>query len=282
MQELTPAEHESLDPIVGDWRLFQLKKGHRFSVDDVATAWRAAAASPRARRLLDIGTGIGSVATATLWKLGNPEATLVGVEAQQVSVDLNRRSVRLNGLADRVTVLHGDLRDPDVIPADLLPAGGFDLITGSPPYIPEGKGVLSPIPQRAGARIELRGSVFDYCQAARRWLAPGGRFTFVMAAADPRTEAAPPAHGLTIVERLDITFRAGRAPHIAVLVCARAEDVPEPAERATLSLTLRDETGRLTPENLEFRQQMGAAGSGAVARRATRIPDVSPVEHDTD
>jgi tRNA1(Val) A37 N6-methylase TrmN6 len=270
MHEPTPAEHETLDPLVGDWQVLQLRRGHRFSVDDIVCAWRAAAALPQARRLLDIGCGIGSVGTSTLWKLGHADATLVGVEAQQISVDLNRRSVRLNGLEDRITVVHGDLRDPDVIPERLRPAGGFELITGSPPYIPEGKGVMSPIPQRAGARMELRGSVFDYCEAARRWLAPGGRFAFVMAAADERTEAAPPAHGLRVVERLDVTFRAGREPHIAVLVCARVEDVADDVSRRTHSLTLRDADGELTPENLEFRQAMGAAGSGAVARRRGR------------
>ena len=76
-------------------------------------------------------------------------------------------------------------------------------MTGSPPYIPVGSGLPSPHPQRAGARLELAGSVHDYCAAARRWLAPGGRFCFVFAAGDPRGESAPRAHGLTVLERID-------------------------------------------------------------------------------
>lgn len=252
--DLVPGPHESLDRLAGDWHVFQLRRGHRFSTDDLVTSWRAAAAAPGARRLLDIGCGIGSVGLTLLWRLGNPpDATLVGVEAQEESAALARRTVRLAGLADRVRILDGDLRDPGVLPGD----ASFELITGSPPYIPVGKGVISPVPQRAGARIELRGSVFDYCAAARRWLAPGGRFVFVMAAADPRTEEAPRAHGLVVLERWDYVFRANQPPLVATLVCAREEDGPHPA-RSEGRLVIRGPDGEWTDAYLAFRRDMGA------------------------
>ncbi len=250
MDDLQPSEHESLDPLVGDWKILQLRRGHRFSTDDLVTAWRAAAARPDARRLLDIGCGIGSVGLTTLSLVG-ADATLVGVEVQEVSAGLARRTVRLNGLSERVTIHHGDLRDADVLPEDAR----FDLVTGSPPYVPVGSGVISPVPQRAGARIELKGSVYDYCVAARRWMAPGARFAFVMAAADPRTEDAPRAAGLEVIERVDYVFREGRAPHIATLVCARAEDGPHPP-RVSRTLVVRDVDGEWTPAYEAFRAEV--------------------------
>lgn len=251
MLDLQPGEHESLDSLIGDWNIFQLRRGHRFSTDDLVCAWRASSASPQGRRLLDIGSGIGSVGLSTLFRMG-AEATLETIEAQEVSYDLARRTVALNGLSDRVTLHHGDLRDATV----LRPDARFDVITGSPPYIPEGKGVMSPIPQRAGARMELRGSVYDYCAAARRWLAPGGLFTFVMTAQDPRTEDAPVQHDLVVVERWDYVFAAKRVPHITTLVCARAEDDPPP--RRSGSLVIRGMDGQWTDDYLAFRQQMGS------------------------
>lgn len=239
---------------MGDWCLFQLQKGHRFSTDDLVTAWRAWSARPDARRLLDLGSGIGSVGLTTLAKVSEgreSEVHLTTIEAQAVSVGLARRTVHLNGLRDRVRVLHGDLRDPTV----LAPEEGFDLITGSPPYFPEGTALLSPHPQKAGARVELRGSVYDYCAAARAHLAPDGRFVYVMAAADPRTEAAAPANGLRVVERLDVVFRAGRDPLVCVLVCAR-DDAPDlPAERTTLELVIRGHDGEWTEDYLAFRKR---------------------------
>lgn len=255
----TPGPEETADRLVGSWRVLQLRRGHRFSTDDLVTAYRGSEARPHARRLLDLGCGIGSVGLSALHRVSEARAragldapSLVGVEVQEISAELARRSVVANGLAERVRIVHGDLRAPDV----LEPHERFDLVTGSPPYIPLGAGAISPHPQRAGARIELRGSVYDYCAAARRFLAEGGRFCFVMAAADPRTEDAPRAHGLTIVERWDYVFRAGAEPLIATLVCAREEDEPDPV-RQTGRLVVRGPDGAWTDEYLAFRGEMG-------------------------
>lgn len=241
---------QTVDRLIGTWSVVQLAKGHRFSTDDLVTAWRGSLARPDAQRLLDLGSGVGSVGLSTLYRM-SPTATLTTIEAQSISTALSRQTVALNGLERRVTVLDGDLRDPAVLPADAR----FDLITGSPPYIPLGTGLLSPHPQRAACRIELRGSVFDYCEAAKRWLAPGGRFAFVMLASDPRTEQAPAEAGLGVVERWDYVFGANREPHVATLVCGHAEeDLPE---RSTGRLVIRGPDGEWTPEYQAFRSDMG-------------------------
>jgi len=239
----------TLDRLAGPWSVYQLRRGHRFSTDDLVTAWRASAALPGARRLLDLGSGIGSVGLSTLYRV-HPEATLTGIEAQEVSVALARRSVAHNGLSDRVRLIQGDLRDPGVLDPDER----FDLITGSPPYIPPDAGIHSPHPQRAGARMELRGSVFDYCAAAARWLAPKGRFCFVMLADDPRTEEAPVRAGLGVLERLDVVFGAGRQPHIATLVCAHAAEVR--GSRRSEQLTIRGPDGEWTAAYRAFRTEL--------------------------
>jgi len=247
-----PVAGETLDRLVGRWQIFQLRRGHRFSTDDLVTAWRAWQARPQARSLLDLGSGIGSVGLTTLWQIGRErpdEVSLDTVEAQAVSVGLQRRTVRFNGLQGRVRVHHADLRESTAVLGDRR----FDLITGSPPYFPEGTALVSPHPQRAGARVELRGSVMDYCAAAQRHLAPGGRFVYVMAAADPRTEAAPPAHGLAVVERTDVVFAAGRDPLVCVLVCAHEGEVTAP--RRTHRMVVRGDDGEWTPEYLAFRER---------------------------
>ena len=238
--QLLPNDDESLDQIAGDWLVFQLKKGHRFSTDDQVVAWRAAHAKPDATRILDMGCGIGSVALMTLHLLGG-DAPLTGLEAQELSLGLLRRTLAYNGLEDRITVHLGDLRTS----AETLGGATFDLITGSPPYAPLGTCLVSPHPQKAACRVELRGSVMDYCLAAKRHLAPGGRFAYVMLARDERTERSAVEAGLTVLERTDIYFREGKDPLIAVMVCARNEDGPFP-ERVTGSLTIRHEDGRRT------------------------------------
>lgn len=238
---------ETLDRLAGDWRIFQLKKGHRFSTDDLMCAWTGARARPDARRVLDIGSGIGSVGLLVLWRLGS-DASLVSVEVLETSWTLAQRTITHNGLQARVDARRGDLRDVAVIPEE----GAFELVCGSPPYIPADRGVQSPHPQKAAARIELHGDVFDYCRTAARCLAPGGRFCFVHAAADERPEPAVTDAGMRVLARRDVHFRADQPPLIALFECAfEGERSDHPA------FFVRGADGAWTDEYLEMRREMG-------------------------
>jgi tRNA1Val (adenine37-N6)-methyltransferase len=231
--------------------VFQLARGHRFSADDMLCAWAAQRARPGSLRLLDLGAGIGSVGLMTLWHMP-PHARLVMVEAQRVSHELARRSVALNGLADRVELRLGDLREPSSVPE----LAAFDLITASPPYIPEHAGVASPVPQRAGARLELRGDVFDYMRTAQRALAPGGRVSLVHAAADPRPLQAITDAGLAVDWWCQVFFRSGRPASLALYVAGHAAELPSTAALRP-PMVLRDRRGRWCQRYLELRREMG-------------------------
>ena len=249
-------ETTTLDTLAGDWKIFQLRAGHRFSADDLLTAWAAAQARPAARTVLDLGAGIGSVGLLVLWKLA-PATRLTMVEVQTVSHMLARRTVIYNGLEERVTLHHQDLRT--------WSDGPFDLITASPPYIPVGDGVQPQHPQKAAARFELHGNVFDYCQAAARSLAVHGLFCFCHAADDPRPERAIQQAGLTLVQRQAVYFRASLPPRMVLFTCAwqgqRMESPP---------LYIRDLAGHWTSAYLALRADMGAPA--AFLERALRSP----------
>jgi tRNA1(Val) A37 N6-methylase TrmN6 len=100
---------ETLDFISGHFRIFQLRDGHRFSTDDVLTAWYGTTWAPRASSILDLGSGIGSVAMIAAWRL--PDARVVTIEAQEESVRLARKSAAYNGLEARYEIREGDFRD---------------------------------------------------------------------------------------------------------------------------------------------------------------------------
>jgi len=168
--ELEIGEALTIDGIAGPLRIFQRVNGHRHSIDDAATAWYALKTNPSAKEALDLGTGIGSVGIAVLWGLSST-ATLVCIEAQQISFSLLSENIKLNGLEDRITSMHGDLRG-------LSLSKKFDLITASPPYFRTGTGVLPADSQKAYARFELRGNVADYAEIAKRHLTSDGTFVF--------------------------------------------------------------------------------------------------------
>jgi tRNA1Val (adenine37-N6)-methyltransferase len=234
----------TLDTLAGDWRIFQLRCGHRFSTDDLLTAWAAVRAKPKARRLLDLGAGIGSVGLLALWKLP-ADASLTMVEVQEVSHALACRTVLYNGLIARVSLHRQDLR--------CWPGGEYDLVTGSPPYLPLARGVRPGHAQKAAARFELHGDVFDYCAAAARSLAASGIFCFCHVADDPRPEQAIARAGLTLVGRQLVYFRMVLPPRMALFICARRGQRQDPPP-----LAIRDRDGGWTAEYLAVREEMGA------------------------
>ncbi|HEX7603834.1 MAG TPA: hypothetical protein VF316_19585, partial [Polyangiaceae bacterium] len=61
------------DALTRDFRVWQRAKGHRFSADDLATAYLAWRVAPEARRVVDLGCGLGSVLLHLAWAM--PAAT---------------------------------------------------------------------------------------------------------------------------------------------------------------------------------------------------------------
>lgn len=244
-----PEPGETLDALSGHFRLFQLANGHRFSTDDVLVAWYGTSWGACVRSALDLGSGIGTVATLAAWRL--PAARVVTVEAQEESVRLARKSALWNGLDARMEIRLGDFRDPLILRDD----EHFDLVLGSPPYFPRGSGVEGDHPQKIACRFELRGDVRDYCLAAARHLAPGGLCALVFPV-DPeeqhqRARAAAQNAGLSIVRWRPVVLREGNAPLLGLFAMMRAADLPEWMRQQTWTeppLIIRRSDGAVHPE----------------------------------
>lgn len=239
---------ETLDAISGHFRLFQLRDGHRFSTDDILTAWYGTSWCPSASRALDLGSGIGTVAMVCAWRLAG--ANFVTIEAQGDSVALARKSAKFNGLTGRYEIREGDFRAANM----LRPDEKFDLITGSPPYFPPEAGVKSEHPQKLACRFELRGTVADYCAVAARHLSSGGFFACVFPH-EPvqltRVEAAAREAGLIIVRKRPVIFREGDRPLISLFGMMRADDLPDwfrGQAWVEAPLTIRTREGKIHPE----------------------------------
>jgi tRNA1Val (adenine37-N6)-methyltransferase len=244
---------ETLDAISGHYRLFQLKAGHRFSTDDLLVAWYGTTHAPRAGCVLELGSGIGTVGMIAAWRW--PEARFVTVEAQEESVRLARKSHLYNGLGARYEIRHGDFRE-------LCHDERFDLVLGSPPYFPEGTGPTADHPQKIACRFELRGSIFDYCRAAARHLAPGGNFACVFPVSPPHQEeralAAAREAGLVIVRMRPVALKEGDAPLLAVFLMALRADLPEGhAGFREPELVIRKRDGSVHPEYQAVKLSIG-------------------------
>lgn len=244
--ELELGESVSIDNVTGDWHIAQRDAGHRHSADDVLTAYYAVKQAPDVDALLDLGTGIGTVGLMVLSRLA-PAARLVCVEAQTISHRLLLANIAGNGLGARVEPHLGDLRA-------FTPDRKFRLVTGSPPYFPLGMGAVSPDPQRAAARFELRGDVADYAAAAARHLADDGVFVFCFPTAQrARALAAVTSAGLVTHSYRDVIPRQTLRPLFTLFACRRS-----PAELVVEApLAIRFEDGQVSDEMRGIRRTFG-------------------------
>jgi len=255
---LEPEQDETLDYLCGHWKLFQYVKGHRYSVDDVLTAWFGSVWCPTARRIADLGSGIGSVGLAAAWRC--PGAVLHTVEAQAMSARLARKSAAYNGVEERYTIHEGDLRDPNLFMGE----APFDLVLGSPPYWPLGARSEAEHPQAIPARLEVRGTIADYAQTASTLLGPGGVFVCVFPLDQvERAQAAYRDAGLLLLQRQDVIFKEGETYGIALFAGMHARDLPSQfVGQAVLPvcpepLVIRDLQGRYTSRFALVRLAMG-------------------------
>ena len=247
---LGPGPGEDLCYLAGDWRIVQRVGGHRWSLDDLVTAWVAldeCAESPP-ERLVDLGCGIGTVLMLLAWRW--PQVRGVGIEAQAASVALARRSIAWNGAAARLRVRHGDMREPAVAAG----LGEVPLVTGTPPYLGREAATASAESQRAHCRLELAGGVEDYVRAAAALLGPAGRFVLCAASRQcERVSDVAERAGLSVARRLSVIPRAGKAALFDVHVLAR-----RPAVRARVdALVVRDAQGRRTDAFIAVREAFG-------------------------
>jgi tRNA1Val (adenine37-N6)-methyltransferase len=253
-----PEAGESLDAISGDFRLFQLKDGHRFSTDDVLTAFYGTSWCPRAERVLDLGSGIGSVGMIAAWRLAG--ARFVTVEAQADSVRLAKKSCRYNGLGERYDIRQGDFRDTAV----LGEGERFDLVLGSPPYFPLDGGSHGDHPQKIACRFEQRGTIADYATVAEKHLAPGGLFACVFplepAFQKERVLAAASGAGLALVRWRPVILKEGESPLLGLFAMTRASDLPEWFRANSWQeppLTIRTRSGAVHPEYMAVKLSFG-------------------------
>ena len=127
----------------------------------------------KGEKVMDLCTGTGII--PILLEAKTEGSHFTGLEIQEESVEMARRSVRLNGLEDKVTIDFGDVKNTEA----LYRASSFDVVTVNPPYMNEGGGLKNGYSPKTIARHEVLCSLEDVVDAAARLLVPQGRLYMV-------------------------------------------------------------------------------------------------------
>ena len=153
------------------YRIIQNSRKFCFGMDAVLLSGFARVKAKE--RVLDLGTGTGIIPILLRGK--TPGRDFTGLEIQEESADMARRSVAYNHLEDSISIVTGDIREA----AALFQAASFDVVTSNPPYMTDSHGLVNPDLPKAIARHELLCSLEDVVRGAACVLRPGGRFYLV-------------------------------------------------------------------------------------------------------
>ena len=123
--------------------------------------------------VLDMGTGNGIIPLLLSAKTQGRKFT--GLEIQQDTAEMARRSVLHNHLEDRIEIVTGDIKEA----AEIFKPAFFDVITINPPYMLADHGLRNPDSARAVARHEVLCSLDDILRESMRLLQDKGRFYMI-------------------------------------------------------------------------------------------------------
>lgn len=153
------------------YRIIQNEKKFCFGMDAVLLSGFARAG--KGERVLDLGTGTGII--PILMEAKTEGESFTGLEIQEEMAEMAARSVKLNGLEEKVSIIQGDLKEA----SKRFGKASFDVVTCNPPYMNQNHGLKNPDEPKAIARHELLCSFADVAREAAALLKSGGRFYLV-------------------------------------------------------------------------------------------------------
>ena len=123
--------------------------------------------------VLDLGTGTGILPILMAAKYEGKH--FYGLEIQDESADMARRSVLHNHLEEKIDIVNGDIKEASKI----FGAASFEVITTNPPYMIGEHGLKNANEALYIARHEALCTLDDILRESARLLKPKGRFFMV-------------------------------------------------------------------------------------------------------
>lgn len=165
---------ERIDEIgFGNLRLIQKPEDFCYGIDAVLLA--TFAEIRKGARAIDLGAGTGIIPLILSHRTEASE--IVGVEIQQASYERGLRNIFLNGLEDRIRLIHGDVKQ--LVKEKLVARHSFDAVLTNPPYVKSGGGLKNKASAKTIARHETTADLADFIGEAGLLLKDRGDFYMV-------------------------------------------------------------------------------------------------------
>ncbi|MDD3340705.1 MAG: tRNA1(Val) (adenine(37)-N6)-methyltransferase [Bacilli bacterium] len=153
-------------------KIVQNNNAFKFSLDSILLA-RFASVTYRTKKILDIGTGNAPIPLILSTKT---QAHITGIEIQKESFVLAEKSVKLNHLEDKITILNTDIHQF----YKQSESDQYDLIVCNPPYFRyQEDSITNKTESKTVARHETNLNVGDICKIAKKLLKNNGKLAIV-------------------------------------------------------------------------------------------------------
>lgn len=124
-------------------------------------------------KVLDLGTGTGII--PILMEAKTKAGHFTALELQPESVDMAQRSVALNKLEEKISIVEGDIKEA----SHIFGGASFDVVTTNPPYMTGQHGIVNPEIPKAIARHEIHCTLEDVVRESSKVLKMNGKFFMV-------------------------------------------------------------------------------------------------------
>lgn len=167
-------DDERLDYLVADesMQIIQSPTAFSFSLDAVLLANFASIPIKRGS-ILDLCSGNGVIPLLLSRKTN---ADIVGVEIQERIISMAKRSIELNSLTEKISMIQGDIRNLK----EELSHSSFDVVTCNPPYFKTPSSTEHNHNEHLTiARHEVYCTLEDAVKACKLHVRPGGKVAMV-------------------------------------------------------------------------------------------------------
>ncbi len=162
---------ERIDYVNDDLRLIQNKRFFKFGTDSLLLA--GFVNSKKYSSAVELGCGSGIISLLLLAR--DKVKTIDAIEVQPYFCSLAGRNAELNGLADRMTVHCGNVKN---IKGSFLQKE-VEIVVSNPPYMKMTSGKHNKASELLAARHELYATIEDFVACAAKLIKHGGDFYVV-------------------------------------------------------------------------------------------------------
>lgn len=166
-------EDERIDELgIGKFKIIQNKKGFCFGIDSVLLS-DFAKEIKTGSKVVDLGTGTGILGILLCAKTNL--SSVLGVEIQEEVAEMARRSIVMNGLEKKFTILTTDVKKLK----NKIKLNNYDVVITNPPYKKINTGKINENEKKLISKHEITADLSEFIKTSYSILKDNGAFYMV-------------------------------------------------------------------------------------------------------